>query len=124
MVIPVLNRFHCLLDKKDAVGITEFLTPVVEKFELYQNFPNPFNPETFISFVVPNDNSGERITLKIFDVLGREVITLVDRILTAGRYQVQWNAQNALGEDSTSGIYFYTLQTGNNIQTRKMILMR
>jgi hypothetical protein len=115
---------RCLLDKKDAVSITDIFTPVVEKFELFQNFPNPFNPVTSISFGIPNEYSGERITLKIFDVLGRELVTLVDRMLTAGKYQVQWNAQNAVGEDVTSGIYFFTLQAANNIQTRKMILMR
>jgi len=83
---------------------------------LEQNYPNPFNPSTQITFVLPRAG---RVTLKAYTVLGKEVAVLADREFGAGRHQVEWNAG---GVDS--GVYFYRLQFGNLVQTRKLILMR
>ena len=89
---------------------------IPEKFEILQNFPNPFNPSTIISWQSP---IGSHQTLKVYDVLGNEVATLVDEFRIAGRYEVTFNASQL-----SSGIYFYRLQAGSFVQTRKMILLR
>ena len=88
----------------------------VTTFSLDQNYPNPFNPGTIISWQSPV--SGHQ-TLKIYDVLGNEVSTLVDEFREAGSYQYEFNAKQL-----SSGIYFYKLQIGNFVQTKKMILMQ
>ena len=89
-------------------------TPV--DYLLYQNYPNPFNPTTKLSWQLP---VGSRQTLKIYDVLGRELATLVNEYKLAGKYEVEFDASNL-----SSGIYFYQIKAGNFIQTRKMILLK
>jgi hypothetical protein len=83
---------------------------------LAQNYPNPFNPSTNIEFQIPHAG---HVSLKVFDVLGREVATLVNEEMTPGRYGRLFDA-GAVG----SGVYFYTLSTGSVILTKKMIIMR
>ena len=85
-------------------------------FALEQNYPNPFNPTTTISYQLPEVN---RITLKVFDVLGREVATLVNNVEGPGYKTMQWNASGV-----ASGFYFYKLQAGDFTQTKKLILLR
>jgi hypothetical protein len=92
------------------------LTHLPNNFSLSQNYPNPFNPSTKISWQSPV--SGHH-SLKIYDVLGNEVATLVNEFKNAGRYEVDFNASSL-----SSGIYFYKLQAGSFIQTKKMILMK
>ncbi|MFH1198094.1 MAG: CotH kinase family protein [bacterium] len=89
---------------------------VPEDFELYQNYPNPFNPTTVIGWEMP---ATSKVTLKIFDVLGREISTLVDREYSAGKYEVEFEA-----ESIPSGIYFYRLRCGERVETKKMTLLR
>lgn len=85
-------------------------------FELFQNYPNPFNPATTVEFRI---QKSEFMTLKVYDLLGREVARLVNEIRPAGSHVVQWNAEGA-----PSGIYFYRLQSGGRVETRKMVLVR
>jgi hypothetical protein len=85
-------------------------------FLLEQNYPNPFNPSTKISYQLPNAGN---VTLKVFDVLGREVATLVDEYKNAGRFEVEFNANNL-----PSGVYFYQLKAGEFVETKKMILLK
>jgi photosystem II stability/assembly factor-like uncharacterized protein len=85
-------------------------------FRLYQNYPNPFNPTTTIKFQIPKSNY---VTIKIFDMLGREVATLVDGVREAGHYNVNWNA-----EHFSSGVYIYRLQTEKFRQSKKLVLLR
>ena len=92
-----------------------------ERFELYENYPDPFNPVTHIGFRIANFGFVE---LKIYDMLGREVKTLVNKRKPAGSYTVQWDGTNAAGENVCSGIYFYRLKTVRGEQVRKMILLR
>jgi photosystem II stability/assembly factor-like uncharacterized protein len=89
---------------------------VPNQYLLEQNYPNPFNPSTTISFNLP---SRSFISLKVFDVIGREVATIVSEELPAGNHSRQWNAANI-----SSGIYFYSLQAGTFAQTKKLILLR
>lgn len=87
-----------------------------KEFALLQNYPNPFNPTTKIKFSVPKN---EFVTLKIFDILGNEIAQLVNEEKPAGEYQVQWDASNF-----SSGVYFYSLQAGEFIATKKLLLMK
>jgi hypothetical protein len=85
-------------------------------FALDQNYPNPFNPSTTISYSVPET---EFVTLKVYDVLGNEIASLVNEEKPAGKYEVDFN-----GAELSSGIYFYRLQAGSFIETKKMVLMK
>jgi hypothetical protein len=89
---------------------------VAKDFVLYQNYPNPFNPITNIQFRIPNS---EFICLKVYDVIGNEIITLVDEYKSAGSYEVEFS-----GEGLSSGVYFFRLQTGSYTETKKMVLLR
>jgi hypothetical protein len=88
----------------------------INSFELKQNYPNPFNPSTVISYTLPT--SGE-VTLKVYNVLGDEVTTLVNEEKSAGSYEVKFDASQL-----SSGIYFYKLQAGLFVETKKMMLIR
>ena len=85
-------------------------------FVLKQNYPNPFNPSTTISYSIPENSS---VTLKVFNVLGNEVATLVNEFKNAGEYNMRWQPSNV-----SSGVYFYELRTDDFIKTNKMILLR
>ncbi len=85
-------------------------------FTLNQNYPNPFNPMTTINFSLP---AGKKVALKIYDVLGREVSTLIDSYMGVGRHSVMFN-----GVGLPSGIYIYRLTVGSLMETRKMLLLK
>jgi len=89
---------------------------VPQKFAVEQNYPNPFNPTTTINYTVPEKSF---VTLKVFDVLGREVATLVNGEVELGNHQVTFNASKL-----SSGVYYYTLQAGNSTSTKKMALLK
>jgi hypothetical protein len=86
------------------------------EYDLSQNYPNPFNPSTKIGFRVTDYGL---VTLTVYDVLGREVQTLVNEERQAGAHSVEWNAAGA-----ASGVYFYRLQAGGFVETKKMLLLR
>ena len=97
-------------------------TPI--SFELSQNYPNPFNPSTSIKYSVPSLERGhvpslQQVELKVYDILGREVATLVNQRQNPGQYQVIFNAGNL-----ASGTYFYRLRTGDFVQVKKMLLLK
>ncbi len=95
------------------------LTPTT--YELSQNFPNPFNPATTIRYGLPNSG---RVTLRVYDLLGKVVVTLVDHALKeAGYHAAVWDGRNAAGNAVASGLYFVRVQVGNFVQTRKMLLV-
>jgi hypothetical protein len=110
--IPFIMKQEIL----DIVTGVDDETSVVDKFILEQNYPNPFNPSTAITFSLP---SKAFVTLKVYDVLGNEVAVLVNEEKPAGVYEMNFNAAGL-----SSGIYFYKLQAGSFIDTRKMILMK
>ena len=85
-------------------------------FKLYQNYPNPFNPETVISFEL---HAANNVKLLVYDILGNEVASLVNEKLSPGRYNVKWNASGF-----TSGIYYYTLKSGEKLESKKMTLIK
>jgi len=94
---------------------------IPKEVELYQNSPNPFNPETHIRFQLPETR---HVVLKIFNALGQEIRTLVDNEFAVGEHNVVWDGRNDQGIDVPSGMYFYHLRAGSFAQTKKMTLMR
>ena len=90
-------------------------------FSLHQNYPNPFNPKTTINYNLP-DNA--HVSLAIYDLMGKRVITLIDDPKSAGSRSVQWNATNNKGDPVSAGMYIYIIQAGNFRQNKKMVLLK
>jgi len=118
-----MNLFIAKLTFGNPVNVENQLTGFTPNvYSLMQNYPNPFNPTTKIKFTVPvtlSEVEGSFVTLKVYDVLGNTVATLVNEVKPAGTYEVNFNA-NGLA----SGLYFYTLNAGEYSQTKKMILLK
>jgi flagellar hook assembly protein FlgD len=93
---------------------------VPSEFVLKQNYPNPFNPTTTIQYDLPEDG---QLLITIYNILGQQVKTIHDGFQLAGSYTVQWDGRNEAGQPATSGIYFYRIQSGRLVQTRKMMLL-
>lgn len=113
-----------IVDTTEVVGLEEEVNSTKlypNSFELYQNYPNPFNPSTRIQYQV---SSNTQVTLKVYDVLGKEVATLVNEFKQAGVYEVEFNVGQDPIPDIVSGIYLYRFQAGAFVQTRKMIYFK
>ena len=132
-LVPSINSQFCKIRISNKLDSSKFdisdeffsIMPFVDvevdienpiSFELYQNYPNPFNPSTKIKF--RNSDFG-LVSLKVYDVLGNELVTLVNEEKPAGSYEVEYVAS-----ELTSGVYFYTLQVGTTINTKKMVLLK
>ncbi len=151
MAIPDPSRFHGAVDWLPCLDHDPFGEVGVEdgpkeglptRFTLFQNYPNPFNPTTLIRYSLPvarQGRSGEGgsrarttstsyVSLKVYNILGQEVRTLVDEPQAPGYYQVRWDGRDNLGREVSSGIYFYRLQVLGDrlkmVKTRKMVLIR
>lgn len=107
---------NTILAKKNFNNVNFTGTEIPANYALAQNFPNPFNPSTTIRYQIPQDGI---VTLKIYDILGSEVATLVNEEKVAGRYEVNFNASSL-----ASGVYIYKLQAGSFINSKKMILLK
>jgi hypothetical protein len=103
-----------------TTGIEKAMIPT--RFALYQNIPNPFNPTTVIRYDVPS--GGGNVALRIYDVRGRLVRTLVDGTRTAGEKSVVWDGRNSRGARVATGVYFYRMRAPGYEKTRKMILLQ
>jgi hypothetical protein len=115
--IPDIGAQESPLCEPDTIpDIVANSSEILNEFSLEQNFPNPFNPSTKISWQSP---VGSWQTLKVYDVLGNEVTKLVDEYKSAGSYEIEFNAT-----DLPSGVYFYQLKAGNYVETKKMILLK
>jgi Peptidase family C25/Propeptide_C25/Peptidase family C25, C terminal ig-like domain len=112
-VIKAVGRYH-----PDYKVFTDVLP---KQFKLYDNYPNPFNPSTTISFDIPVSS---HIKLEVVNLLGRKVAGLIDRVGDAGHYQIEWNGQDDSGNQVASGVYFYRLTTDNYVETKKMMLVK
>jgi len=104
-----------LINKLTGIGNDQG-SVIPKEFRLEQNYPNPFNPSTTIRYQIPINS---HVSLKVYDVLGNEVATLVDEYREAGRYEVEFNAKGL-----ASGVYFYKLQAGIFVETKKMLLVK
>lgn len=129
------DSFDVMLDFFDYIKRNQFLEKVLKNwslsdisvvddyeypadFALFQNYPNPFNPNTKISFVIPSGVEGLN-TIKVYDLLGREVASLLNNPLPAGNYEIEFDASNL-----PSGVYFYKFSAGGFSETKKMMLMK
>jgi len=114
-------------DTTFVVDVEEDQNPIPTEYKLEQNYPNPFNPSTIINYQLPVAGN---VTLKVFDVLGREVATLVNEEKAAGSYKVEFNPASSIKNLSAgrqgpaSGVYFYQLRVAEFIETKKMILIK
>jgi hypothetical protein len=108
-------------DQFTATAVEDDAVILPDRFELEQNFPNPFNPETVISFTL---EKAEQIKLTVYNTLGQRVRTLVDEWQAAGSRQVRWNGETDDGAAVASGVYLYRLETAEAVQTRKMTLVK
>jgi photosystem II stability/assembly factor-like uncharacterized protein len=111
-----LTNFYATITYGDTITSVGKDLGFSNKFYVYQNYPNPFNPSTAIKYSIPKQSN---VTLKVFDILGREVAALVNKEQPQGNYEVEFD-----GSELTSGIYFYRLQAGNFVETNKMILLK
>ena len=102
-----------------VLSIVENMVP--EIFALHQNYPNPFNPTTQIRYDLPEE---QNVTIAIYDVMGRNIRTLMNERQTAGYHSVRWDAKNDMGESVAAGMYIYTIQAGEFRATKKMVLLK
>jgi hypothetical protein len=114
-----------------VTDVKKFQNANPTEFILYQNYPNPFNPSTKIKYRIPlsppllkgESEAGGFITLKVYDVLGNEVATLVNEEKAPGEYEVEFYPTSSI-KNPASGVYFYQLRAGSFIETKKLILLR
>jgi hypothetical protein len=112
-----LRKYNVLVDFQNIItNVVQTENMVPNKFELHQNYPNPFNPTTTIRFSLKTKSF---VSLKVYDILGRQVTTLVNEEMSAGNFSRIWNAANI-----SSGIYFYRLQAGSFMDTKKLVLLK
>lgn len=104
-----------------TTGIDDKTVLVPSVFSLSQNYPNPFNPTTEISFGLP---SSGHVSLEIYDIIGRKVITLINKELNAGIHNITWDSSDESGEFVASGVYFYKLKQADNVITKKMMMLK
>ena len=125
---PTLSSGGTVTTLCSTVGVIEEGTDVPRQFTLDQNYPNPFNPTTVIRFSLPSQDAnqakgrvgeGSNVVLKVYDLLGREVATLVNEVKEPGSYEVTWDASGV-----ASGVYLYKLRAGAFTETKKLILLR
>ena len=102
-------------------GVLDYTIGLPKEFALDQNYPNPFNPSTTIRFALPKDAV---VSLRVYDELGREVRTLVNRRLNAGYQQVVWDGRNEFGAQVASGMYIYRITAGSFISVKKMMMLK
>jgi hypothetical protein len=105
----------------NAIGIGQNGTEIPARFELSQNYPNPFNPTTKIDFAVPRSSY---VTIKIYDITGREIKSLVNQKMTPGNYTVDWNGRDNNGLQISTGVYFYRFVASGNVFVKKMVLIK
>lgn len=104
------------VDTAATTGVSVHDNEIPNIYTLQQNYPNPFNPSTNISFTLPYQS---HVSLKVYDILGKEVATLVNEVKAAGSYTKQWNASQF-----ASGVYFYRLTAGSFYETKKLLLLK
>jgi flagellar hook assembly protein FlgD len=114
-----------LIDEAHEIDHALELLPLPADYQLSQNYPNPFNPATTIRFSIPaRAAAGTRVQLRIFNMLGALVRTLLDEEMFPGHYAVKWDGQNNRGATVSSGIYIYQLLSGESKQTKRMVFVR
>jgi hypothetical protein len=103
------------------IGIIPISSEVPIRYELTQNYPNPFNPVTKFKFSIPKTGD---VKVIVYDITGREIIRLVNSVLTPATYLVDWNSTNSSGSQVSSGVYFYRIIAGDFVEVKKMVLVK
>lgn len=106
----MVNKFN------EIVSVAEEDSYIPDEYALFQNYPNPFNPSTKMKYSLPQSSN---VVIKVFDILGNEIETLVDGEKPAGTYELAWFAENL-----PTGVYFYQLRADSFVETKKMVLLR
>jgi hypothetical protein len=110
---PFLRNQPTVDNQEDEIEISQHLN--------INNFPNPFNPTTIISFELPNDSN---VRLEVFNVKGQKLKTLISELLPAGSHSIEWNGKDNSGKNVGSGVYFYKFQSDSTNQVRKMLMLK
>ena len=125
---PELLNVVCSYPSQDSPAVVNTTVASADQrsilpseYALFQNYPNPFNPNTQITFDVP---ASELVMLRVFNLLGQDVHTLINKSMTPGRYTVEWNGNDMLNNEVASGVYFYELRGKSFISRKKMLLIR
>ena len=125
---PELLNVVCSYPSQDSPAVVNTTVASADRgsilpseYALFQNYPNPFNPNTQITFDVP---ASEFVMLRVFNLLGQDVHTLINKAMTPGRYTVEWNGNDMLNNEVASGVYFYELRGKSFISRKKMLLIR
>jgi len=115
-IVTVTSPDTFLFRTSNTITAADLLPEIPKEYRVFQNYPNPFNTSTTIRYELPKES---RVLLKVFNILGQEVATLVDEVKRPGRYSVQWNAGNV-----ASGMYLYRLRAGEFVKTKKLVLLK
>lgn len=116
-----MGRAYLYAGSAISVGVDDKERGMPGDYRLFQNYPNPFNPLTNLGFRIADVGFVE---LKVYDLLGREIRTLVNKTLTPGRYEVQWDGTDNAGQPVASGVYLYRLKAGSFVAQNKLVLVR
>ncbi|MEE9166152.1 MAG: C10 family peptidase [Candidatus Neomarinimicrobiota bacterium] len=118
----VWTEFGDIVDLGDLLLAAEDgMKNLPTEYGLSQNYPNPFNPVTTIRYQIPNDGN---VTVEVYDLLGREVVTLVEGFQRVGYYSAVWNGRDEFGKEVGSGVYIYQMSSGEFVQTRKLVVVK
>lgn len=117
----IIDPFDLTYNINGTVSSTEPVNQIPVEYSLQQNYPNPFNPTTNITYSIPERSN---VSLTVYNVLRKEIVKLVDENMSGGTYNTTWDGKDSFGAIVPSGIYFYSIQTNNYTQTRKMILLK
>ncbi len=116
-----VNAAAAVMAAVSTAGVSDQAAAVMRPLLVEQNRPNPFNPSTVISYTLTADS---RVSVAIMTPLGRNVVTLVEEAQPAGPHSIAWDGRDAVGKQTTSGVYFYRIQAGEQVATRKMLLVK
>lgn len=114
-------RLGAVTAEGEMFSVTISLSLPPKPLTLYQNFPNPFNPSTSIAFFLP---AQERVRIAVYDIEGKKIRVLCHGMREVGKHTVIWNGTNAAGNAVGSGVYYYRLEVGKKVLTRKMVILR
>ena len=122
--VKVFRHIHSDISNRKLIRFSLNIIPptsLPEQKKLDQNYPNPFNPITIISYEIPR---GEFVELNIFNLRGNKITTLVNEFQNPGIKSYQWNGTNDNGNSVSAGVYIYTIQAGNYLESKKMIFLK
>ncbi len=120
-LLTISNKTVTIYDLSTKTDVGDESLPIPHSITLHQNYPNPFNPTTRLDFVI---ESPEQISLEIVNVLGQNIRTLANQRFAAGRHTIEWDGKNREGNLVSSGVYFSVLKSGDQTQSRKMLLLK